>query len=239
MDSAIGSSKWRCCMVHKKTRWYVLIASLLMIIVGATLALCSRPIFTFTRDDGIKEIPRSETIMNYSFTIHQSRDKLAQFQITIGQKLNISATGNGNFNFSIANFTDPSHLEQPDQPDLVYLSLDNTDSVNTTWSPVIRTAEPGSYYLIFLARNASVESPVQIVANVTKTWTDIQTIRVQYKGSLLDSSFLYVGSAIVILGGAISLIAFFSRPPSRKQTGSRRKAAGRSQRSTRALALHV
>ena len=220
-------------MVNMKTHSYVLIACLVMIIVGAALSSCSRPVFTFTRDDGIKEIPRSETIMNYSFAIHQSQDKLAQFQITIGQKLDISAIGNGNFNFSIANFTDPSHLAQPDQPDLVYLSLDNNDFVNTTWSPVVRTAEVGSYYLICLARNASAESPVQIVANVTKTWTDIQTLRVQYQESLLDSSFLYIGLAIVILGVAICLFEIFSQNPSRRQRGSRTTTRSSSSRSHR------
>lgn len=218
-------------MVRKKVRSYIIAAGLIPIVVGAALVLLSRPIFTFTRDV-VNEVPRSETIMNYSFDVHQSQDKLAQFQISIGQKLDIFAAGSGDFNFSIANFTDPSHLAQPDQPDVVYLSLENTTTVSTTWSPVVRIAQPGSYYLVFLARNASADSPVLITANVTKTWTEIDTVGVPYLGSILDSRFAYIGLGIVLLGGAIFLIAFYSRRSSRKQTISRRKAAGRSQRST-------
>lgn len=208
-------------MIRKKVRLYAITISIMLIVVGAALALCSRPVFTFMRDE-IREVPRSEIIMNYSFDIHQSQDKTVQFTINIGQKLEVRAAGSRVFNFSIANFTDPSHLIQPDQPDLVYLSLENTASVDTSWSPVIRSAQPGSYYLIFLARNASVDYPVPIVANVTKTWTDIQTYGVPYLGSLLDSSFAYIGLGILILGGAIFLIAFFSRGHSRKHISPRK-----------------
>lgn len=214
-------------MVRKKVRSNMIAAGLLLIVVGAALALLSRPIFTLTRDAS-REVPMSEIIMNSSFDIDQSQDKLTPFQISIGQTLNISAMGTENFNFSIANFTDPSHLAQPDQPDLVYLSLDNITTINTTWSPVVRTAQPGSYYLVFLARNASVNSPVQVMANVTKTWSEIQTYGVPYLGSALDSNFVYVGLGLVTLGGAISLFAFFSRRTFRKHMSSKRTSAGRS-----------
>jgi len=218
-------------MVRKKTRSYIITASFVLIVVGGALALCSRPVFTLMRDE-VQQVPRSEIIMNYSFNIHQSQDKLVEFQMNIGQKLGIFASGSGDFNFSIANFTDPSHLAQPDQPDVIYQSLDNITTVNTTWSPMVRSAQPGSYYLVFLARNASVDSPVLIEANVTKTWTEIKTIGVTYLGSVLDSSFAYIGLGIVLLGGAISLIAFLSRRPPRKQIGSGKTLTGKSQRST-------
>lgn len=218
-------------MVRKKTRSYIITAGFVLIVIGAALALCSRPIFTLTQGKA-QEVPRSEIIMNYSFNIYQSQNKTVPFQMSIGQNLTILASGSGIFNFSIANFTDPSHLAQPDQPDVVYLPLDNVTNINTTWRPVARLAQPGSYYLVFLALNASVDSPVLITANVTKTWTEIATIGVPYIGAVLDSRFLYIGLGIVLLGGAISLIAFFSRRPSRKQTGSRRTTTGRSQRST-------
>jgi len=214
-------------MVRKKTRSYSIIAGFVLIMVGVTLALCSRPIFTLTRGE-VQEVPRSEIIMNYSFNIHQSQDKLVPFQMNIGQNLTIFASGSGIFNFSIANFTDPSHLAQPDQPDVVYLPLENITNINTTWSPVARLSQPGSYYVVFLARNASVDSPVLIEANLTKTWTEIDTIRVPYLGSVMDSSFAYIGLGIVLLGGAISLFAFYSRRPPRRQTGSRRTTTSRS-----------
>jgi hypothetical protein len=202
-----------------------------LIVVGGALALCSRPIFTLTRGE-VQEVSRSEIIMNYSFNIHQSQDKLVEFQISIGQKLHMSAAGSADFNFSIANFTDPSHLAQPDQPDVIYLPLDDITNINTTWDPGVRSGQPGSYYLVFLARNASVDSPVLIEANVTKTWTEINTIGVPYLGSILDSNFAYIGLGIVLLGGAISLFGFRPRHPSKKQIGSRKTLIGKSRRST-------
>jgi len=217
-------------MVRKKMHSYLIIAGLVLIVVGAALALCSRPVFTMTRDE-VQEVPRSEIIMNCSFNVHESQDKLVEFQINIGQKLDILAAGSADFNFSIANFTDTSHLAQPDQPDTVYRSLNNITTVNTTWSPVVRSAQPGRYYLVFLARNASVDFPVLIEANVTKKWTEIKTIGVTYLGSVLDSSFAYLGLGIVLFGGAISLIAFLSRHPPKKQIGSRKTSSGKSQRS--------
>jgi hypothetical protein len=197
-------------MVRKKVHSRAMKAGLVLIVVGAVLALCSTPVFTFVRDE-MREVPKSEIIMDYSFDIHQLQDKMVQVQLSIGQKLDILATGNGNFNFSIANFTDPTHVIQPDQPDLIYLSLDNTTSVNTTWSPTVRSAQPGSYYLIFLARNASPDFPVHIAANVTKTWTDIQTYVVSYRKSLIDSSFAYIGLGIAIFGAAIFLATLYRR----------------------------
>lgn len=203
-------------MVRNKTRSYIIIAGFVLIIIGAALAVCSRPVFTLTRNE-VQLVPRSEIIIDYSFNVNQTQGKLAEFQISIGQKLDILAAGNASFIFSIANFTDPSHLAQPDQPDVVYLQLNNITTVNTTWSPVIRSAQLGSYYLVFLTRNASVDSPVVIEANVTKTWTEIKTVGVTYLGSVLDSSFVYIGLGIVLLGGAISLIAFLFLRPSRKR----------------------
>jgi hypothetical protein len=218
-------------MVRRKTRSYIITAGFVLIVVGAALALCSRPIFTLSRGE-VQELPRSEIIMNYSFNIHQSQDKLVEFQMTIGQKLHIYASASGNFNFSIANFTDPSHLAQPDQPDVIYLQLDDITNINTTWDPGVRTGQPGSYFLIFLARNASVDSPIQIDSNVTKTWTEINTIGVPYLGSVLNSNFAYVGLGIVLFGGAISLIAYHSLRPSRKRIGSRKTLTNKPRRST-------
>ncbi|MGA3191849.1 MAG: hypothetical protein ABSD73_04955 [Candidatus Bathyarchaeia archaeon] len=193
-------------MVRKKVRSQAFLAGLTLIFVGAALAICSRPVFTFARDE-IQQVPKSQIVMDNSFEIHESQDKMVQFQISIGQKLNILAAGDGNFNFSIANFTDSTHVIQPDQPDVTYLSLEDTNSVNTTWSPTVRLAQPGSYYLIFLARNASSDSPVQIMANVTKAWTEIQTYGVPYQAALIGSNFAYVGLGTAVFGAIVS--AFF------------------------------
>jgi hypothetical protein len=76
---------------------------------------------------------------------------------------------------------------------------------------VVRLGQPGSYYLVFLARNASADSPVQIAANVTKTWTEVQPSQVPYQNALIDPNFVYLGLGILIVGGAISMVAFFSR----------------------------
>lgn len=191
-----------------------------MVVVGAVLALCSTPVFPFVRDE-MREVPKSEIVMGYSFDIHQLQDKVAQVQLSIGQKLDILAAGNGNFNFSLTNFPDPTHVIQPYQSDVIYLSLVNTASVNTTWSPTLRLAQPGSYYLIFLARNASPDLPVHIAANVTKTWTDIQTYAVSYQKSLIDSSFTYIGLGIVGFGAAIFLITLYDRHRPEKRVPTR------------------
>lgn len=203
-------------MVRKKVRSRAFLAGLMLVLVGAALAICSRPVFTFARDE-IREVPKSQIIMDYSFEIHESQDKMVQFQISIGQKLNILAAGNGNFNFSIANFTDPTHAIQPDQPDVTYLSLEDTNSVNTTWSPTVRLAQPGSYYLIFLARNASSDSPVQIMANVTRAWTEIQTYGVPYQAALINSNFAYVGLGTAVFGAIVSAF-FYPRQRPRKRS---------------------
>jgi hypothetical protein len=187
----------------------------MLILVGAALAICSRPVFTFMRGES-QEVPKSQIVMDYSFEIHQSQDKLVQVQMTIGQNLSILAKGNGHFNFSLANFTDPTHAIQPDQPDVTYLSLEGTNFVNTTWRPTIRSAQLGSYYLIFLARNASSDFPVQIVANVTETWIEIQTYGVPYQAALLDSNFAYVGLGTAVFGAILSAFSYLRRRPKRR-----------------------
>jgi hypothetical protein len=204
-------------MVRKRVYSRALVTGLAIIVAGAALAICSAPVFTFTRDD-VRLVPKSEIIMNSSFNLHQLQDKVVQFQASIGQELDISVLSDGVFNFSIANFTDPSHISHPDQPDVTYLSIDNTTYVNTTWSPTIRVAQPRSYYLIFLARNASSDSPVHVVANVTKTWTDVQTYGVPYQKALIDSTFAYVGLGIFIFGIVVSSVALHLQHKPRRHT---------------------
>jgi hypothetical protein len=226
-------------MVRKKTRSYIIAAGFVFIVVGAALALCSRPILTYTRNE-VQEVPRSEPIINYSFIIQQSQNKAVPFQMNIGQNLTIFASGTGIFDFSIANFTDSSHLAQPDQPDVIYQSLENITNINTTWSPVARLAQTGSYYLVFLVLNASVETPVLIEANATKTWTEIKTIEVTYQSSVLDSRFAYIGLSLALFGGTIALIAFRASPrrSSKKQIGPKNiSRASRSFRKPRARCI--
>jgi hypothetical protein len=190
---------------------------LVLFIAGSAIAISSRPVFTSMRDE-VKEVQISEIIMNNTFEINQSQDKLIEFQISIGQKLEVLAAATADFNFSIANFTDPSHISQPDEPDVVYLMLNNITTASTTWSPVVRSGELQSYYLVFLARNASADSPVLITANVTKTWTEVQQYQVPYQKALIDQNFVYLGLGILILGGGISMVAFFSRHGPRRGT---------------------
>jgi hypothetical protein len=159
----------------------------------------------------VEQVKKSEIIMNYSFSIHQSRDKMVQTQLSTGQKLNVLAVGSGSFDFLIANFTNPGDAIQPDQPDVTYLLLNQTFAVNMTWSPPTRLPYPGSYYLIFLARNASSDSPVEVNSNVTKTWTDIHTVQVvaSDRRALLDQSFKYVGGGTAILGAVMLLFTSY------------------------------
>lgn len=206
-------------MARQKKRVRGITAGLVLVLLGVILTLCSMPVFSNTRQEA-ERVPRSETIMNYPFEIHQFQDKTVQVQLNIGQELIILASADGDFNFSIANFTKTNHAIQPGKPDTVYLFLNSTSSINTTWTPQIRSPEPGSYYLVFQARNASSDSPVQIYANATKTWTEIRLKTVPAEGfrSLIDADFLYIGSGIAILGTTILSISLYlrNRPRERK-----------------------
>lgn len=105
-------------MFRSRVRSPAAVTGIVLIVIGIVLALCSLPIFTFMQD-AMREIPKYETIMNYSFNIHESQDKIVQFQMNIGQKLNVLATGNNYFNFSISNFTTTDQPIQADQADVV------------------------------------------------------------------------------------------------------------------------
>lgn len=186
-----------------------IIAGLMLCLFGTVLIICTFPIFAHTRQE-VELVPRSEIIINSTFSIYQLEGKILPFQLSIGQSIIILATSNGNISCSIANFTQSDETIQPDQPDVVYFFQNDTTTINKTWSPTERVSEPGKYYLIFLARNAPQNSPVQVYANVTKTWTDIQLIDVPAEGRipLLDQNFIYAGSALVILGTALFSITF-------------------------------
>ena len=179
-------------------------AGLLFFLIGTILIVCTLPVFSHTRQE-LVQVPRSEIVIDSAFDIHQLEDKTVQFQISIGQSLNIYAAGNGNMSFSIANFTNPNGGIQPDQPDIVYFFQNDTATINTIWSPQSRVADPGKYYLVFLARNASSDSPVHVYANATKTWTDIQLKEVVAEDRVprLDQSFVYVGSVMAVFGAAL------------------------------------
>jgi hypothetical protein len=194
-------------MRNKKARSQRIVAGLFLVVIGAAIAICSMPVFSYTRDE-LHQVQRSEIIMNYSFNIHQSQDKMVQVQLSTGQKLRILATGSGGFNFSIVNFTSPGQVIQPDQ---IYLSLDNTSFVNTTWSPTTRSAQLGNYYLVFLARNTSSDLPLQINADVTKTWSDIQITGVPYQNSLIESGFVYIGLGITASGAVVLLVTLYPK----------------------------
>jgi hypothetical protein len=211
-------------MGDKKVRWGGIVVGLSLVLLGFVLTLCSRPVFNYTREirEELQQVPKSEIIMDYSFDVDRSQDKIVQVQLSIGQNLSILAIGSGTFNFSIANFTDTSHAIQPDQPDVVYVSLDNATSINITWTPQVRIAQPGNYYLVFLARDASPDSPVQINANVTKIWTEIQIRRVEVtdRKSLIDPDLVYIGLGTAISGAVIFLITVHTRhkPRNRRRT---------------------
>ena len=194
-------------------------AGLLVFLIGAILIVCTLPVFTHTRQELVK-VPRSEVIVDSTFDIHQLEDKTVQFQISIGQSLNIYAVGNGNMSFSIANFTNANGVIKPDQPDIVYFSQNDTATINTTWSPQSRVPDPGKYYLVFLARNASSDSPIHVYANTTKTWTDyhLKDVLAEDRIALLDQNFVYVGSAMAVFGTALFSITLSRshRPRNRK-----------------------
>jgi len=171
------------------------ITSLSLILLGSALIICTMPLFTYTRDES-KLIPKSKTLIAGYFEIYQSHDKVVPVQLSVGQTLNILATSNAIFNFSIVNEPDPSNITY------TYYSLNNTTLVNMTWTHQIRSSQPGTYCLIFLAQNASSDAPVQVYANITKNWTEIELIPVVMPDRipLINSNFGYVGLAILVIG---------------------------------------
>lgn len=205
-------------MVRRTNERNTIIAGLILILVGTVLIICTFPVFSHTRQE-VKLVPRSEVIINSTFNIHQFEDKILPFQLSIGQSIIILATGNGNINCSIANFTQTDDAIQPDRPDVIYFSQNDTTTINKTWSPTTRVPEPGKYYLVFLARDALPASPVQVYANATKTWTDIQLKEVvtEDRIPLLDQNYGYLGSAMVVLGIAAIRIAVLRKRKSRRQ----------------------
>jgi len=206
-------------MVRKIKGLKAMLAGLLIFLIGAILIVCTLPVFTHTRQE-LVQVPRSEVIVDSTFDIHQLEDRVVQFQASIGQSLSIYASGNGNMSFSIANFTNADGTIQPDQPEIVYFSQNDTATINTTWSPQSRVPDPGKYYLVFLARNASTDSPVHVYANATKMWTDyrLRDVLAEDRIPLLDQSFVYVGSVMAVFGTALFSITLSRshRPRNRK-----------------------
>jgi hypothetical protein len=171
------------------------------------------------------QVERSESILDYSFDLHQSQDKVTHVQMAIGQTLDILASGDKNFTFLVANYTNPENVTGLAEPDVTYYMLNGTLNVNTTWGPQVRTAEPSDYYLVFLARDTPVESPSHVYANITKRWMEIQprTVLAPDRKSLVDSNFALVGLGTMILGGTILVYVFYHRHRLRNRRKSRRE----------------
>jgi hypothetical protein len=195
-----------------------------LILLGVALAICSRPYFSYTIES-MEQVQRSEIILDYSFDLHQSQDRMALVQMAIGQTLHILASGNKNFTFLVANYTNPENVTGLAEPDVTYYMMNGTLTVNTTWGPQVRTAEPGDYYLVFLARDAPVESPSHVYTNITKKWMEIQprTVLAPDRKSLVDSDFAFAGLGTMILGGTILVYVFYDRHRLRNRRKSRRE----------------
>ena len=204
-------------MTEKRvTSW--IFAGFFLILLGAVLVVCSQPYFSYTIEK-LEQVQRSESIMNSSFNLHTSQDKMVQVQMSIGQTLDILASGNENFTFLIANYTDPKNVTTLDEPDVTYYMLNGTLTVNTTWGPQTRIAEPGNYCLTFLARDFPAASPVHVSANITKKWTDIETKTIVAPDlrALIDSNYAFVGLGFAILGGVILAYTFYNKRRPRSQ----------------------
>ncbi len=204
-------------MANKKIRRIVIAFGLILAVVGVVIAIGSMPVFTFMKDD-YRSVLKSESIANSTFEINQTQDKLIEFQLAFHQNVTILAAGTQNFNFSIANFTDPNHISNPEEPDVDYLPLRNVTLVNVTWTPELRTPETSTYYLVFLPWNASLVSSVRITANVTKSWTELQTFQTPYQDVLIDPSYVYLGMGILVSGTALLIAGFFLPHGRRRRT---------------------
>jgi hypothetical protein len=193
-------------------------AGVFLALVGVILVICSGPYFKYTVEK-LEEVQKSEPVLDSAFFLHESLDKMVEVQMAVGQTLDILASGSKNFTFLVANYTHPENLTALDEPDVTYYLLNGTLNVNTTWSPQTRTAEPGTYYLTFLARESPTDSPVHVYANITKKWTDIQTKTVVAPDlrALIDSNYAFVGLGVAVLGAVILAYIFFNKPKPRSQ----------------------
>jgi hypothetical protein len=216
-------SPWYGAMTSSKKMRYTIIAGFLLFLSGIALILCTFPVFGHTRQE-VLLVPMSESIINSTFNLDEFEDKAVTFMLGVGENITILATSSGNISCSIANFTETDDAIQLDKPDVIYFFQNDTTIINKTWTPTTRS-ESGKYYLIFLARDAPQTSPVQVHANATKTWTDIQLIDVpaEDRVSLLDQNYIYVGSVMVILGTLVVSVSFSrSRAPRSHASKSRR-----------------
>ncbi len=214
---------WYGPVTRRKNMGYKIIVGLLLFLFGIALIACTFPVFSNTRQE-VLLVPMSEVIINSTFNIDELEDKVVTFILSVRENITILATSNGNISCSIANFTQTDNTIQLDKPDVVYFFQNDTTMINKTWTPTTRS-EPGKYYLIFLARDARRTSPVQVHANATKTWTDVQFIDVPAEDRipLLDQNFIYVGSVMVILGTLVVSVTFSrSRIPRPHASKSRR-----------------
>jgi hypothetical protein len=200
----------------RATSW--IFAGLFLILLGVALVVCSKPYFSYTIEK-LEQIQKSETIMNSSFNLHASQDKMVQVQMSIGQTLDILASGSENFTFLIANYTNPENVTALNEPDVTYYIANGTLTVNTTWSPQVRTAQIGNYYLTFLARDFPAASPVHVSANITKKWTKIETKTIVAPDlrALIDSNYAFIGMGVAILGGVVLAYTSYNKRRPRSQ----------------------
>jgi hypothetical protein len=207
-------------MTRRKRNLQGIAAGGLLLLLGLVLMICSSPFFPETQQE-VDQIKKSEVIIDYSFSIHQYQDKMVKVALSIGQSLDILAESNQIFNFSIVNFTMTGNMPQLNQPDVVYLSYENTSTVNTTWSPQTRVSDVGEYYLVFLARDALPYSPVNIYSRVTKNWTalEFKWVPTGNRIPLLDDRFLYAGAIMAVVGVVLFSVNFSRlRRPSHRRT---------------------
>jgi hypothetical protein len=206
-------------MTKKRTTSRIF-AGFLLILLGAVLVVCSQPYFSYTIEK-LEQVQKSQTIIDNSFDLSTSQDEMVQVQMSIGQTLDILASGSKNFTFLVANYTSPANVTALDEPDVTYYILNGTLTVNTTWGPQTRTAEPGNYYLTFLARDFPPESAVHVYANITKKWTDMDTKIVVAPDlkALIDSNYAFVGLGVAVLGGAVLAYTLYLRHRPRSRRG--------------------
>jgi hypothetical protein len=86
-------------MAKKKATSRIFVG-LFLLLLGAVLVVCSKPYFSYTIEK-LEQVPRSGTIMNYSFDLHKSQDKMVPVQMVIGQTLDILASASENFTVSL------------------------------------------------------------------------------------------------------------------------------------------
>ena len=195
-----------------------MLVGLVLLTVGAIVAFCALPIFSY-----MKKIPdpaagaRTESVYDGVFSVDETHVGDFAFNLTMPQNLTVLATSNGNISCSIVNYTGSPGNYSLDPPDFtIYFSRNDSTFVEATWNSSTRSANAGIYHLVFLPRQDTTSSAIEVHANVTKSWNELvfKEVLADDRIALIDQTSGIVGVAVLLSG---TVLLLFGAASSRKK----------------------